>query len=89
VIVDNFYILRTGRIARPLEADPPLIINAYAELAAPVAPQCRKEVSWQSCQILIDVAASNRSSLIWALRSKPENALTLLPSAKSSVRLSR
>jgi hypothetical protein len=35
------------------------------------------------------LAAYSRSSLICALRSKPENALILLPFAKSCVRLSQ
>ena len=37
MIIDNFYIDRPGRSVWPLKANPPLIINANAILAFPVA----------------------------------------------------
>jgi hypothetical protein len=41
--------------------------------------------SRQSRQVFAEIAASSRSSLTWALRSKPESALTRFPEAKSCV----
>jgi hypothetical protein len=76
VIVDNLHVQWPRRSASPLEANPPLIVNADAVLALAVAYQRFKTVPGNAARSLSDVAASIRSSFRRADCSNPENALT-------------
>src|SRR5436190_13885557 len=52
VIVHDFDIDRPGRTVWPLEADPPLVVDANAVLALPVATECFESIAWQAGKIL-------------------------------------
>jgi hypothetical protein len=39
MVIDDFDVRRSGRPARPLEADPPLRVDADTVLANTIAPQ--------------------------------------------------
>src|SRR6266852_2903737 len=51
MIVNNLYVRWPERAARPLEANPPLIVNANAVLALAVADQSFEAIAWQSGQV--------------------------------------
>jgi hypothetical protein len=51
MVINNLHIRRTGRTLSPLEADPPLIINADAVLSFSVSPQRLKTVAGQDGKI--------------------------------------
>jgi len=50
VVVNNFYVF--GTVIRPFEADTPLPVDAYAELAGPVPTQCFKTIARQRNQLI-------------------------------------
>jgi hypothetical protein len=52
MVVNNFNICRAGRPCGPLEADPPLIIDANAVLTLSITLQGFESVARQSAQIL-------------------------------------
>jgi hypothetical protein len=52
MVVGDFDVERTSPIFRPLEAYPPLLIDAYAELSLPVAAQSFKPIARQSHQVV-------------------------------------
>ena len=51
MIVNNLYVRWPERAAEPLEANPPLIVNANAALALAVADQNFEAIAWQSGQV--------------------------------------
>jgi hypothetical protein len=51
MVIHNLYIRRTGRAFHPIEANPPLVINADAKLPFPVSLQDLKPVAGQGSQI--------------------------------------
>ncbi len=52
MVIDYFHIRRAGGVLGPVEANPPLHVDADAELAAPVALQGFKTIAGQSPQVL-------------------------------------
>jgi len=52
MIVYNFNVRRAGCILRPFKANPPLHVDADAELPGPVAFKAFKAVAGQSPQVL-------------------------------------
>jgi hypothetical protein len=50
VVINDFYIASIGIF--PLEAHPPLLVDADAVLPRTVTAQCLKAVAWQSHQIV-------------------------------------
>src|SRR5438477_10220321 len=87
VIANDLYVGRPEGSFDPFKADPPLLVNTNAVLALSVAAQCFKRLPGKAARSPSDVAASIRSSLRRAGRSKPENAFTRFPPAKSLVRI--
>src|SRR5213592_4522470 len=55
VIIDNLDVRRARRSIRPLKTDPPLIVDADAVRALPIALQRFKPVAGQRRQIMKDV----------------------------------
>src|SRR6266700_4012213 len=51
VIIDDLDIDRAGRAVRPLEADPPLVIDADAILTLPITLQRFQPVTWQRGEV--------------------------------------
>ena len=51
VIINNLYVGRSRRSAKPFKANPPLIVNANAVLALTVTAQCFKPVARKSGEI--------------------------------------
>ena len=51
MVIDNLYVDRAGRAVGPLKADPPLVIDADAVLALPIALQCFQPVARQGSEI--------------------------------------
>ena len=51
MIIDDFDILRTRRLVRPLETDSPLIINANAVLPFSIASKCFETITRQCRKI--------------------------------------
>lgn len=49
MIVDNFYVVRVAVF--PAKTDPPLIVDAYAVLPAPIAFQQLKPIARRRCKI--------------------------------------
>jgi 3-methyladenine DNA glycosylase/8-oxoguanine DNA glycosylase len=45
MVIDDFHIRRAARTARPCEADSPLRVDPYAELASAIASQSFKTIT--------------------------------------------
>ena len=51
MVIDNLDVDRAGRAVGPLKANPPLVIDAGAVLAMPIALQCFQPVARQGGKI--------------------------------------
>jgi hypothetical protein len=52
MVIDNFDIRRTTRAARPCEADSPLYVDPYAELAGAITFQGFETIASQCSQLI-------------------------------------
>src|SRR5450759_4527244 len=88
-VIHDFHMQWTRRLVRPLKADPPLVVDADAVLALPVALQGLEFVARQCRQISERVRRLEPVQLEPRGPLMPDSALTRFPAAKAAVRLSR
>ncbi len=52
MVIHNLDMAGTGGVPRPLEANPPLLVNADRVLHCTVAPQRFQAIAWQTAQVV-------------------------------------
>jgi hypothetical protein len=89
VIVGDLDVDRPVRALGPLEADPPLVVDADAVLAFAVTAQGLQRVAGQGREVLQARGGFQPVEPFFSLSRETENSLTCSPLAKRSVLASR